>query len=341
MTTIFQWNRQSRAASHPLSTQLQPSDLTEPDAFVWIDLENPSPEEEADVFERLFPLHHLEIEDLRKPTRPEDGGIHLPKAEEWENHLFVIINPLHPDFQADGLKDEVRAERPRAHAQLGAVLGPNALITHHAETLPCITRLRQRLTHEPGLCARGPDYLFHWMLDELVDEFSPAIDAILDQLEQLETEILHRPTHSHLQSLLKIKATVVMLRKTMILEREVLARLSRGEFELVSEQETIYYRNVYDHLVRYTELIEGAREMTADLLQTHLSAASNRLSEVMKTLTMISVVILPMTLVASIYGMNFEEMPGLKSPYGFAAAVSAMIFCGAIALVGFRWRRWL
>src|SRR5262249_51495296 len=124
--------------------------------------------------------------------------------------------------------------------------------------------------------------------------------------------------------------------------REVLARLVRGEFELVDEREIAYYRNVFDHLVRYTELIEAAREMVSDLMQTHLSAASNRLNQVMKTLTMISTVVLPMSLIAGIYGMNFAESvwPPFDSTWGFWYAMGLMVFTGVLAFSLFRWRRW-
>jgi magnesium transporter len=146
-----------------------------------------------------------------------------------------------------------------------------------------------------------------------------------------------------LARLLRIKRVVSGLRKTLILEREVLARLIRGEFDLVDEREVVYYRNVYDHLVRYTELIESAREMVSDLMETHLSAVSARLNQVMKVLTMISTIVLPMTLVAGIYGMNFEAnvSPDFKSSWGFPFAIGMMLLLGLGSLLYFRWRKWL
>ena len=131
------------------------------------------------------------------------------------------------------------------------------------------------------------------------------------------------------------------MRKTLIIEREVLARLIRGEFEVVGEREIAYYRNVYDHLVRYTELIEAAREMVSDLGETHLAAVSNRLNEIMKVLTMISTIILPMTLISSVYGMNFKDMPELNWRYGYPLAVGLMLFTAMLGVWLFRWRKWL
>jgi magnesium transporter len=127
----------------------------------------------------------------------------------------------------------------------------------------------------------------------------------------------------------------------LVLEREVLARLVRGEFNLVTEQEMHYYRNVYDHLVRYTELIEYSRETVSDLMELQMAASSHKLNEVMKVLTMISTVILPMTLIAGVYGMNFDTMPELKWTYGYPFALSLMACVGIAAAVIFRRKNWL
>src|SRR4029077_7428373 len=121
------------------------------------------------------------------------------------------------------------------------------------------------------------DYLFHLILDSMVDEYAPVVDGVSAQLDRLETKVFRDPSPKVLQGMLRLKRLVTGMRKTLILEREVLARLTRGEFALIDEREIVYYRNVYDHLVRYAELIEAAREMVGDLMQTHLSASANKL----------------------------------------------------------------
>ncbi|MBO0699454.1 MAG: magnesium and cobalt transport protein CorA, partial [Zavarzinella sp.] len=146
--------------------------------------------------------------------------------------------------------------------------------------------------------------------------------------QQLLTELIH------------LKRRVIALRKTLILTREVLARLTRGEFALVEPREIAYYRNVFDHLVRYTELIEGAREMVSDLMQTHLAAASNKLNGIMKGLALVSTVILPMSLIASIYGMNFKKMPELDWEYGYPFALGLMVLVAVVCVTVFYRKRW-
>jgi magnesium transporter len=191
---------------------------------------------------------------------------------------------------------------------------------------------------------RGPDYLFHLVLDVMVDHYAPLLDKVDDSLDELEVEVFTNPSGSLLSRLLGLKRGIIGLRKTMIYEREVLARLSRGEFGLIDVREMAYYRNVYDHLIRFTELIEASREMVMDLMQTLLAAQANKLNEIMKVLTMISTTILPMALIAGVYGMNFEQnvWPDFKaSPSGFWVAVGMMAASGLASLGFFRWMRWI
>lgn len=215
------------------------------------------------------------------------------------------------------------------------------LVTHHYAPLPSVAAAREYVGRHGECTRRGPDYLFHLILDEMVDEYAPVVEWVADQLDRVEGRVFRDPSPKLLARLLNLKRRVTFLRKTLVLEREVLARLIRGEFALVEQREVAYYRNVYDHLVRYAELAESGREMVSDLMQTHLAAVSNRLNEVMKVLTMISTVVLPMTLVAGVYGMNFKHMPELEWEYGYPMALG-MMAAMAVAAVGlFRWKRWL
>ncbi len=313
-----------------------------PDDMLWIDLADPTPEEEARVFEQFLPVHTLTMGDISKARREPGQGAHLPKVEEFADYLFMVVNPLPPglaDPAAEGKKRVNLRDRP----QLSAVLTKHVLVTHHYTPLACVEGVSAYLARHGDCARRGPDYVFHLVLDAVVDEYAPVVDRVSDRLDKLESTVFRNPTPKALARLLRLKRLVSGMRKTLILEREVLARLTRGEFELVDEREIAYYRNVYDHLVRYTELIESAREMVSDLMESHLAAASNRLNQVMKLLTMISTIVLPMNLVAGIYGMNFEDSvaPSYHSPWGFWFALSIMSVAGVAAYGLFRWRRWV
>jgi magnesium transporter len=314
-----------------------------PEDMLWIDLADPTPEEEALVFERFLPIHTLTLGDITKPRREPEQGAHLPKVEEFADYLFMVVNPLPPGLADAKTGTTGKRIRLRDRPQLSAVLTRQVLITHHYTPMACIEGVSGYLARHGECARRGPDYVFHLILDAVVDEYAPVVERVGDRLDRLETTVFKSPTPDALARLLRLKRLVSGLRKTLILEREVLVRLTRGEFELVDEREIAYYRNVYDHVVRYTELVESAREMVSDLMESHLAAASNRLNQVMKLLTMISTIVLPMTLIAGIYGMNFEEsaQPSYHSDWGFQFALGLMGCTGVAAFALFRWKRWV
>jgi len=305
----------------------------------WVDVEDPTEEEEDRVFRRFLPVHPLTLEDITRTRREPDGLPHFPKVEEFPDYLFVVVNPLH------GTQDEESTGAPTVLAklvvQLSAVLTHQVLITHHYKPLPEIQSVKQFCGRHGEQAGRGPDFIFHLILDRLVDEFAPEIDRLIERLDGIEVEVLDNPDRRLVIELVRLKRHVIALRKVLIMMREVLARLTRGEFQLVDAREIVYYRNVFDHLVRYTELIEGAREMVSDLMQTHLAASANKLNGIMKALALVSTLILPMSLVASVYGMNFKNMPEIDWQYGYPFALGLMLLVAVILVWVFYRKKWL
>lgn len=347
MITIFCWNAAQKKGYwlQPDAFRARVSELAGSSEVVWIDLSNPTEEEEQLVFRDFFPIHFLSLEDITRMRREGDAldAPHFPKVEEFPDYLFVIVNPLSERTigRLHRRPEEATAGIGRIVTQLSAVVTPRVLITHHYEGVVSIEELRSYLSKHAECAERGPDYLFHLVLDSMVDQYAPALDHIDETLDDVERRIFIRPTQRLLMRLMRLKRGITSLRKTLIYEREVLSRLSRGEFALIEARETVYYRNVYDHLVRFTELIESSRELVHDLMETHLASMSNRLNEIMKVLAMISTIILPMTLIAGIYGMNFDNMPEFHWEWGFLWALGLMALAGASSLVFFRWRKWI
>jgi magnesium transporter len=317
----------------------QADDLRATTDKLWIDLCNPSASEESFVFDQILSIHSLTLEDVTREKRDSQHHPHLPKVEEFADYLFVIVNPLHPRVK-NSKRGGGEVRNRHGTTQLSALMTQTRLVTYHVEQLRAIDELTSFLERHPHQGERGPDFLFHIVLDAMVDEYAPTLDQLIDTLEGLETQILKRPEPALMHRLLHLKREIIVLRKTLVYEREVLARLSRGEFAMIDERETVYYRNVYDHLVRFTELVENAREMCSDLMECHLSATSNRLNEIMKVLAMISTIVLPMSLIAGIYGMNFRHMPEIEWPWGYAWGMGLMALAGLIPLAFFKWRRW-
>jgi magnesium transporter len=304
----------------------------------WIDLDNPSCEEEELVFKTFLPVHPLTLEDIQLARREPERPPHFPKVEEFSDYLFVIANPLR---SADPAEKTPETDPARCVVQLSGVITRRLLITHHSQTLSSVSDVKQFLRRHGEQGGRGPDYLFHLVLDQIVDDYAPEVDLLVNHLDEIEVQVFEKPSGQLVADLVHLKRRVIALRKTLILMREVLARLIRGEFELVDDREIVYYRNVFDHLVRYTELIEGAREMISDLMQTHLAAQSNKLNGIMKALAMVSTVILPMSLISGIYGMNFKHMPELEWTWGYYFALALMVAVAALALGVFYRKKWL
>jgi magnesium transporter len=343
MITVYCWQPLDHSGRWLDAQQLrtQWAELRTAPDVLWINLEAPTEEEEQLVFQHCLPVHPLTLEDVRKPRREPDSLPHFPKAEEFPDYLFVVVNPvtLLPARESES-SGGPPAQRWQT-TQLSAILTRKALITHHYQPLASTQELCTYLAKHGAQAERGPDYLFHLILDSIVDEYADVLDHFDDALDMAEEQVLNSPDRALLSRLLALKREVIHLRKTLVHEREVLARLARGEFELIDAHETVYYRNVYDHLVRFTELMESSRDLVSDLMQTNLAAVSNRTNEIMKVLAMISTIILPMSLIAGIYGMNFETMPELKWVYGYPFALGLMVLTAIAAFIFFRWRKWI
>jgi magnesium transporter len=336
MITVYRWDAATKVGHWAEGGDA----LGEPpagDDVVWIDLQDATDEETHLVLRHWFPVHLLTLEDVTRMRRLPGAAPHLPKVEEFADYLFVVVNPLTAEAGRALVADEFKG----LTTQLSAVLTASLLITHHSGPLASIDALRGCLKRHDAQAGHGPDYLLHLILDDMVDQYAPVLDVLEEELDRLEEEVFQRPSSTMLPQMLRLKRFVVVLRKTLIHEREVLARLQRGDFALIADRERAYYRNVYDHLLRFTELVEGARDMVTDLMQAHLAAISNRLNEIMKALTMVSTVVLPMTLIAGIYGMNFKQMPELDAPWGYPLALALMGLTGAASFAFFKWKKWI
>jgi magnesium transporter len=308
--------------------------LEEPDGMLWVDLESPHEAEEETVLVSLFDFHPLSIDDAQK-GREEEG--HLPKVEEFNNYLFVIFNPVE-GWSKNSLGEGRDAIKT---SQLSAFLSKKALVTHHYAPLRSVNYAMQLCEKNPQTLGRGPDYLFHIIIDDIVDQYTPILDALDDSVDAMEDEVFKKPAQRTMMSILQLKKNIMTIRRVAVYQREMLNRLSRGEFSLITHDEMIYYRNVYDHLVRMTDLADSYRDMVSGLLDAYLSVTSNNLNKVMKLLTIISTVFLPLSVITGFFGMNFKYLPGAEWEYGVLATMVFMLVVGLGMLTVFRIKRWL
>ncbi|HEU4434994.1 MAG TPA: magnesium/cobalt transporter CorA, partial [Pyrinomonadaceae bacterium] len=225
--------------------------------------------------------------------------------------------------------------------ELDGFLGKNYVITYHHNTFRSINNVKQLLRTSPILCRRGPAFLCHQILDQIVDYYSPVLDDFDDRIDQLESSIftLKQPNNEILAQIMELKRGVLRLRRISVKQMDVILRMSRGEFaDLIPEDMRPFYRDVHDHLTRVVDLAENYRDLLSGALEAYLSVVSNRLNEIMKVLTIFSAVMLPLTFIAGVYGMNFDNMPELHSRYGYYATWTLMILV-AVTMLLFFWRR--
>ncbi len=311
--------------------------LHEKAGVLWVDMEDPVEAEEETVLVSVCDFHALAIEDCQR-SRDEDEG-HLPKVEDFGDYLFVIFNPVEG---VTPVKDGETMSRVEVRtSQLSAFLTGNMLVTHHYRPMRSVIHAAQLCTKNPQTLARGPDFLFHIIIDDVVDNYTPIMDLLDEAVDGMEDEVFHSPTQETMMRILQLKRNIMTIRRVALYQREMLNRLSRGEFPLITTDEMVYYRNVYDHLVRMTDLTDSYRDMVSSLLDAYLSVTSNRLNQVMKVLTIISTIFLPLSVITGFFGMNFRFLPIADWEHG-VLITSGFMFIVAIGMLWlFRRNHWI
>jgi len=299
-----------------------PELLKQENNVVWVDMEAPTEADERVLLD-VFHFHPLTIEDCHENR-------HYPKIEEFPGYVYVIMHGVRADTSPDHFNT----------IELDAFLGQNYVITYHHEQFRSINDIKQMLRTSPVAGRRGAAYLLHQILDQIVDHYSPVLDDFDERIDKLEDDIftLRRSNSAILSEIMDLKRGVLRLRRISAKQMDVLYRMSRGEFTIIDQQMLPFFRDIYDHLVRVTDLAENYRDLISGALEAYLSVVSNRLNEIMKVLTIFSAIMLPLTFIAGVYGMNFENMPELHSRYGYYAIWIIMIAV-AVGMLGFFWKR--
>jgi len=321
-------------AFHPTRGHWTETDLgaltalrADPELTLWLDLESPS-EAEARVLSEVFHFHPLAIEDAL-----QDYG--HPKIDTFDNHVFMIVHGI--DFTRLDLGKSMNV----GTLELDIFVGERYLVTHHGDPAVRAIRDLHKDVCEPGHRPWVSVRLLHRLLDRLVDNFLPVMDQVGVKLEILEDQIIHNPEPDLLEQVLEAKKSIQKIRRMTAHQRLILESLARGHLELIPRESLAFFRDIYDHFVRVADLAEAYREGAQSAVEAYLSMSANKTNEIMKVLTQISTIMLPLTFIAGIYGMNFEVMPELHWTYGYPFAVGLMVATAAALLMWFRRRHWL
>lgn len=291
---------------------------------IWIDLERQS--DTCDQLLADLKLHPLTVEDIW-------ANRSAPKLEDYDHYLYVIVHGV--KGAKKGVFDLV---------ELDVLIGRDWIVSHDPDG-EVAKEVAAELERAPKLFAKGPAVVAHMLLDHAVDRYLPVVDQLDKDLAALENETLKRAGTRRgppvLRKILRFKRMLLELRRMSIHQREILLRIARGEFDEIPKEAVPFFRDVYDHFLRINDQIDGYRDLVSGTLDAYLSVQSNRMNEIMKTLTVISTVMLPITFIAGVYGMNFDNMPELHWRWGYAFAIALMATVAVVTLGWFRHKGWI
>lgn len=330
--------------------------LAQDEGALWVDMTGPT-DDDLRTLREVFHFHPLAIEDTTKQRQ-------RPKLEEYEGYFFLTMHAVHASRQTSGQPGRDRttglapnhpASSTRAPHRVSApdgtglawneidiFFGPRYVVTVHPEAVPALDEARARLTHAHPQLRTSADYVLYAIVDTAVDSYFPVIDRLDASLERLEDQLVREPTARTLDHIFALKRTLLQMRRVAAPLRDLLNGLTRRDLPLVRPQTVVYFRDVFDHLLRITDMIDTHRDLITGALDIYLSVISNRLNEVMKVLTVITAVFASLAVISGIYGMNFQRAyPPFDWPYGFAAVLLGMGGITAVMLALFRRQGWL
>jgi magnesium transporter len=306
-----------------------------PEKIHWFDIKGFSNKLFFEQLADFFGIHRLQMEDVVNVYQ-------RPKVEEYKGHLFFISRVL---GESEGVYK---------NDQLSIFLGSNFVITIQDKYEDILDPVRNRIRLGKGYLRRsGADYLVYSLMDVVIDNYYPILEKMGDSLDDLQDELISEPTRDALNKLLQKKRDLVLLRRTIWTERDKMNDILRSSFTEISEGTKVFFRDTYDHCIQLLDLVESYKEVTASLMDVYHSSVSNRLNQVMKVLTIISTVFIPLTFIVGLYGMNFSRhdpktgadlpmnMPELYSPYGYLAVCVVMILIVIGQVIYFYKKGWL
>ncbi len=302
--------------------------LRDKNGLLWVDWLTAAPEECEPILRDVFGFHPLAIDDALHEA-------HVPKIDDWGDYLYIALHGI--CFKRDW--DQLDTY------ELDIFLGHNYLVTHHFDPIPAIDRMWGAcMRREERHMRSGPDHLLYEITDALIADYMQVVDELDEAIDVLEDEVFGTPTSKTLERIFALKRAVLHLRRILSPQREVLNKLARDDYKVIDAKDRIYFRDVYDHLVRLYDLNESLRDLVSGALDTYLSVTSNKINEIMKTLTIVTVLFMPISFMAGFWGMNFFgpiDDPAWANPWVLALTLLMMLAAPLGMLWWIRRRGWL
>jgi magnesium transporter len=283
---------------NPIQKDIPPDQFPElirnENSVLWVDFVSEPAETSLPILQE-FGFHPLAIDDALQET-------HVPKLDDWGNYLYIVLN--HMDMAENGGTWEPDVD------ELDIFLGKNYIVTHHDHRITAIDDTWVACDRDERNVQEGADHLLYRIADNLVAAYMPAVEKIDQAIDEIEAIVFDRPSPRTLERLFSLKRILVAMRRIILPQREVLNKLARDEYQVIDPKDRVFFRDIYDHLVRLHDINESLRDLVGGALDTYLSVINNRMNEVMKTLTVITTLFMPLTFVTGFFGMNFFEPPG-------------------------------
>ena len=291
--------------------------------LLWVDFENEPAESCLPVLQG-FNFHPLAIDDALQET-------HVPKLDDWGDYLYIVLNYMIVLNNRENWETEVD--------ELDIFLGQNYIVTLHDRRITAIEDVWQVCDRDPRTLQDGADHLLYKIADNLVTEYMPAVEEIDTAIDEIEDQVFDRPSPRTLERLFSLKRVLLAMRRILLPQREVLNKLARDDYRVIDPRDRIFFRDIYDHLVRLHDLNESLRDLVGGALDTYLSVVNNRMNEVMKTLTIITTLFMPLAFVTGFFGMNFFEPGGFMN--GWTTETVFYIILAVTLLLPFSMFLWM
>lgn len=322
--TVTLFNYAGPRCEEHVVTDVNELRLPADETVTWVNVGGVHKVDVLEAFGKHFGLHPLLLEDIANTDQ-------RPKLDDYETYFFLVMKMLMISERGDIVVEQV-----------SFVLGRNYVLSFQEDGADVFHSVRDRLRGGKGrLRQNGSDYLLYALIDAVVDQYFAVLEMLGERIESLQERVIADPKPDTLKDIHALKRQLLFVRRAVWPLREAINNLSRSECAFLREPTRIFFRDVYDHVVQIVDTIETLREMVSASLDIYLSSVSYRLNTVMRVLTVITTIFMPLTFIAGIYGMNFEYMPELKWPWGYPMALGIMGVVAAVMLIGFRRKKWL
>lgn len=297
--------------------------------ILWVDFNGDPPEICQPILEK-FGFHPLAIDDALQET-------HIPRLDDWGEYLYIVLNYMRLDLTGKAWETEVD--------ELDVFLGKNFIVTHHDRGIAAVEEAWLACHRDSRTVQEGADHILYKIADHLMASFMPAVEKVDEVIDQIEDQVFDRPSPQTLEKLFALKRVLLAMRRIIIPQREVLNKLARDDYKVIDPRDRVFFRDIYDHLVRLHDLNESLRDIVGGVQDTYLSAVNNRMNEIMKTLTSITVLFMPLTFLTGYFGMNFFEPPGTLKEWtaspAFYLTLAVIVILPFLMYLWMRRRTWV